>query len=47
MICAYCGKPATAVDLCHARHPVCDTHKGIGHQLEALPPEPVGKPKRP
>jgi len=42
-VCVYCGKPATFLDLCHARHPVCDAHRGIGHQLEPLP---VGKPNR-
>jgi hypothetical protein len=37
MDCIYCGKPAIHLDLCHARHPVCDAH-GAGHQLEAIPP---------
>jgi hypothetical protein len=47
--CAYCGKPATNLDLCHAGHPVCDDHLGLGHQLEKLPepkPEPKEPPKR-
>jgi hypothetical protein len=38
MTCAYCGNPATHLDLCHAGHPVCDEHLGLGHQLEKLPP---------
>jgi len=39
MRCAYCGKPATAIDLCHGRTPVCIEHRGIGHQLEPLQSE--------
>jgi len=46
MDCAYCGKPATVIDLCHGPHPVCDAHTGIGHQLGALPPKPAPKPAR-
>jgi hypothetical protein len=37
MDCAYCGKPATVIDLCHGPLPVCDAHAGLGHQLGALP----------
>jgi len=40
MDCAYCGKPATHLDLCHERLPVCAAHAGLGHQLEAIPPAP-------
>lgn len=43
MACIYCGKPATVFDLCHARHPVCDAHAGVGHQVEAIPPAPKAK----
>ena len=43
MDCVYCGKPATHLDLCHASHPVCAQHTGLGHQLEALPPKPAAK----
>jgi hypothetical protein len=35
--CVYCGRPATRLDLCHASHPVCDDHPGIGHQAAPLP----------
>jgi hypothetical protein len=37
MQCAYCGKPATHIDLCHQLVPVCNAHQGTGHQLGALP----------
>jgi len=40
MDCLYCGKPATRLDLCHGRLPVCDQHLGIGHQVESIPPVP-------
>jgi len=43
--CAYCGKPATHLDLCHGRQPVCFDHAGLGHQLEKLPPPPKPAPK--
>jgi len=47
MQCAYCGKPATRIDLCHQLVPVCDAHHGTGHQLGALPPtyKPTGPVK--
>jgi hypothetical protein len=37
MACAYCGKPATQLDLCHSQLPVCDQHLGLGHQTAPLP----------
>ena len=46
MDCAYCGKPATVIDLCHGPLPVCKTHQGVGHQFGPLPRvEPKRKAK--
>jgi hypothetical protein len=36
-MCVYCGKPATRLDLCHSRTPVCDKHLGLGHQTAPAP----------
>jgi len=45
MGCAYCGKPATRLDLCHSRTPVCDRHVGLGHQTAPAPKPEARKPK--
>jgi hypothetical protein len=45
MKCAYCGKPATQIDLCHGPLPVCDAHDWLGHQLQPIPP--ATKPVKP
>ena len=41
MKCSTCGNPATRLDLCHARRPVCDTHTGLGPQTDAAPKPPA------
>jgi len=46
MDCIYCGRPATHLDLCHDRHPVCGAHAALGHQLEPVKPEPKKAAKK-